>query len=468
MESVINSDSEKNVLLPNKIVPMSEHLFKYLGLVIICLTTLGGYYTFDIPGAFGSKVISEWYHVNEVSYGVLYSVYSFPNIVLVVIGGYLVDSYLGIRLGLLIFAGLVTIGEIIFAISANARSFWLAILGRIIYGVGGETLYIISFSYVSVWFFGRNDFALAFATVNTIGRLAGAVDLNITTKIADHTSIPFSIWFGASLCILSFISCLVMVYLETLRMKKEKPLSDTQEGIKETANQKKFKLSDLKTFPKQFWIIVLLTNCYVIPVFGFITIGTDFFKTQFPHSNASILISIPYYVACAAPLMGALVDRFGRNLYFLLLSSVLVVFAFLFLIFTPITPYISMIFLGISIAAVYSASFTLINPLVPEYCISVCFALNSSLMNGTLSLSIIAINGILQKTNNNYTITFFIFIIFAIIAIICLVILIIMDRKYQLINVHPSIQQQKIKERKEIEEALDRQRNQEQSPLIVN
>ncbi|KYQ99839.1 major facilitator superfamily domain-containing protein 1 [Tieghemostelium lacteum] len=468
-------DTEENTLLvkpkeEEPVIPLSEHLFKYLGLLFMCLVILGAASTFDVPAAFGSKVISEWYHVNEVDYGVLYSVYSFPNLVLVVVGGYLIDSLLGLRLGLLVFTGFIAIGQIIFAISANARTFWLAILGRLIYGVGGETIYIVAFAYVSVWFFGRKDFALAFSTVNTVGRLAGAIDLSVTTDIADHFSLPVTIWIGTFLCLFSFVAGLVLSYLETLRLKKVNPLIDQKEQDKkaEIKQQKKFKISDVKKFPLQFWLILFFINCYVIPVFSFITIGTDFFKTHFPHLNTSALISIPFYLACLAPLLGALVDKFGRNLYFLTVSSVLALVAFIFLMFKPVTPYISVIFLGISMATIYSASFTLINPLVPEYCISVCFALNSALTSGSMALTIIGINSILQKNNNDYTIIFVIYILLILISIVTLVILIIMDRKHQLINVPPEIQKEKIKERKEKEEALDRQREQEQNPLIVN
>ncbi|KYQ99836.1 major facilitator superfamily domain-containing protein 1 [Tieghemostelium lacteum] len=455
--------AENDILVMEPIIPMSEHLFKYFGLIFICMATLGSYFTYDVPGAFGDTAIANWYNVDEVSYGILYSVYSFPNIVMVLIGGYLVDSLLGVRLSIVIFSGLVAVGQVLFALSANLRLFWLAVLGRVVYGLGAETLYIVSFAYVSIWFFGRRDYALAFATANTIGRLAGATDLDITTKIAHKFSLPVAFWFGAILCSISFLSCLVLAYLETIRMKKENP-PNCQEGVYEQQPPKSFKISDLKAFPISFWLLIILSIFFVIPVFGFIAIGTDFLQTHFPESNSSLLISLPYYVACCAPLIGALVDRFGRNLYILVVSSSLIVVAFILLAFTTVTPYVSMVCLGLSIAAVFSASFTLINSLVPEHCISVSFALNSSVINGLIAVSMIIINTILQKTNNNYMIPFIIFIIFSVASILILILMIFIDKKEQVLNVHPSVLQKKIQEKL----ALENQQHQEQRPLLLN
>jgi len=43
-------------------------------------------------------------------WNLLYSIYSFPNIILPIIGGLLVDKYLGKKLGLVLFTTIVALG----------------------------------------------------------------------------------------------------------------------------------------------------------------------------------------------------------------------------------------------------------------------------------------------------------------------------------------------------------------------
>jgi len=69
----------------------------------------------------------------------LYSIYSYPNIILPLFGGFLVDS-IGIRTGVILFSTLICIGQAVFALGCSAGAYWLALLGRFIFGLGGESL----------------------------------------------------------------------------------------------------------------------------------------------------------------------------------------------------------------------------------------------------------------------------------------------------------------------------------------
>lgn len=64
----------------------------------------------------------------------LYSIYSWPNVILCFIGGFLLDSVFGIRLGTVIYMGLTLIGQIVFATGAIIDAFWLMMVGRFIFG----------------------------------------------------------------------------------------------------------------------------------------------------------------------------------------------------------------------------------------------------------------------------------------------------------------------------------------------
>ena len=51
--------------------------------------------------------------VDTTQYQLLYSVYSWPNIILSVFGGFLIDRLLGIRWGAILFATFVCLGQVI-------------------------------------------------------------------------------------------------------------------------------------------------------------------------------------------------------------------------------------------------------------------------------------------------------------------------------------------------------------------
>ena len=91
-----------------------------------------------------------------------YSVYSFPNFILPLFGGLMIDK-MGIGISIIVFSSLLTAGQAVFAVGgfmANEAGFTVAIIGRVLFGLGGESLNVCQSTIVSRWFFGKE---LAFA-----------------------------------------------------------------------------------------------------------------------------------------------------------------------------------------------------------------------------------------------------------------------------------------------------------------
>ena len=72
--------------------------------------------------------------IDITSYTLLYSLYSWPNVVLSVFGGFLLDRVFGVRLGAIIFSILVCAGQLVFALGAYFNSFITMLAGRFIFG----------------------------------------------------------------------------------------------------------------------------------------------------------------------------------------------------------------------------------------------------------------------------------------------------------------------------------------------
>ena len=87
----------------------------------------------------------------------LYAWYSWPNVVLSFVGGFLIDKVFGVRLGASIFSLFLIAGQFVFAAGAFINVHWLCYLGRFIFGIGGESLAVAQNTYTVKWFSGMSS-----------------------------------------------------------------------------------------------------------------------------------------------------------------------------------------------------------------------------------------------------------------------------------------------------------------------
>ena len=71
----------------------------------------GSYFCYDNPAALQDKMKSDL-NLSSSDFMTLYSLYSWPNVILSFLGGFLIDKVLGIRMGAILFSGIVTLGQV--------------------------------------------------------------------------------------------------------------------------------------------------------------------------------------------------------------------------------------------------------------------------------------------------------------------------------------------------------------------
>ena len=69
---------------------------------------MGNYFCVDFPAVLKDQIL-EQFDVDSLKYNLLYTVYSFPNIILPLIGGVLIDK-IGLRKGIMFFPIFLMIG----------------------------------------------------------------------------------------------------------------------------------------------------------------------------------------------------------------------------------------------------------------------------------------------------------------------------------------------------------------------
>lgn len=187
----------------------------------------------------------------------LYSVYSYPNVILPLFGGVLIDK-IGINFSIILFSILLVIGQGVFAISGfvgesnngvGNQAFIIAIVGRVIFGLGGESLNVCQSTIVSRWFIG-NELSLALGINISISRLGSVFNNYSMPPIANAFGLGEALMFGFMLCVMSFICGIVLTRFENHANKV-----DNEDGGLREDEKEEFHWRDIKEFGFSFWLI---------------------------------------------------------------------------------------------------------------------------------------------------------------------------------------------------------------------
>lgn len=147
----------------------------------------------------------------EYIFNLMYSVYSLPNIVLPLIGGVLIFKY-GYRIMLLVFGFSILIGQLIFAIGCSTKSVIIMLIGRTIFGFGGESINTTQFSIILQWF-APNETAFAMGLCLSIAKIGNALNNVISPRIA---TVRFIIFFYLRLQMFARLCGWVLPYVHFL------------------------------------------------------------------------------------------------------------------------------------------------------------------------------------------------------------------------------------------------------------
>ncbi len=97
-----------------------------------------------------------------------------PNIILPFIGGILVMKY-GVRSMYVVFGLFIMLGQMIFAIGCQTSSMNTMLIGRIIFGIGGESLNICQNAMIVKWFY-KSQIALPLGLTISVSRLGSVLN----------------------------------------------------------------------------------------------------------------------------------------------------------------------------------------------------------------------------------------------------------------------------------------------------
>lgn len=364
--------------------------FRFLGLALMCLTGFGSYFCYDNPGALQDNFKSDL-NMSTSRFVLLYSIYSWPNVVLCFIGGFLLDSVFGIRLGTVIYMGLTLIGQIIFAMGAMVNQFPVMMLGRFIFGIGAESLAVAQNSYAVLWFKGK-ELNMVFGLQLSFARVGSTVNFLVMEPIYNYVAqyykgpecIGIVLFLATLTCVGSMICTCILGFMD----KRAERLLRRGEGQETEV----VSLTDVKDFKLIFWLVAFICIAYYVAIFPFIALGKVFFERKYAYepSNANTVNSLVYSIsAIASPILGYVVDRTGKNVSWVFISILSTIVAHGLLAFTYVNPYICMIIMGLSYSMLASSLWPLIALVTPEYQLGTAYGIAQAVQN--LGLAVVSI-----------------------------------------------------------------------------
>ena len=344
---------------------MDESRVKWAVLVLAALTIGGSYYTYDSIAPIADMLRSQR-GFTQSQIGLLNAVFSLPNIPLAIIGGIAIDRIGAARASFLA-ACLCTLGAVLTAIG---DPYMLMVTGRLLFGLGNETLYIALMVLLAQWFHaGGGALAIAlFFSMARVGSYSADTSTSWATRIyAMGWQAP--LWMAAALTAVGVVTALGLWLID-----RRVPHLRGSGGAQET-----FAWADLFGFSRSFWYILWLNVLFASVFFPFrSTFSIQYFQDVKGITLAEAGIANSWVFAAAifaTPVFGLLADRIGHRATLLSIGAALMPLTFLILAFTNWGLWVSTMLMGFSFSVIPAVIWPSSAMLVEKHRVGTAFGL---------------------------------------------------------------------------------------------
>ncbi|MGA8762644.1 MAG: MFS transporter [Candidatus Sulfotelmatobacter sp.] len=295
--------------------PEPSRAFRWLVLIFVSLTMFGNYYVYDCIAPIADLLVKQL-GFSDSNIGLLQAIYSIPNVFMVLIGGYVVDR-IGTRKALLIFGTLCFFGSVVTVLAGRLP---VMATGRLVFGLGAESLIVAVTTAVAKWFRGK-ELSFAFG-INLMISRAGSLLAQQSPSWAGfaynywRNPLLISVGFGA-LCV---VGAVIYWALEVYAEKRY------QVGPAGATDKVVFK--DIKAFGLSYWYIVLLCITFYSAIFPFETFAYKFFMDAHHvtrEAGGDLVGMLTLFTMFGTPTFGLFVDKLGRRALLMMLGSLLLI-----------------------------------------------------------------------------------------------------------------------------------------------
>jgi len=367
--------------------PLAVQALMYVGLALVMM---GNYYGYDSVAPIAEQLSREL-HFSDTQIGTLNAIYSLPNIFLVVVGGVLVDRFTARRMVL----GTTALCLIGATVTALGERFPMMATGRLLFGIGSETLVVATTVALAQWFAGRY-FALLFAANLSLARLGSYLadrSPSFAHGLYDRGWQP-PLWLAVGFAGASFAGALIYYWLD----RREAPRGT----LALPPPPERFDWSHLLTFRREYWLLVAVCVTFYSVIFPFRSTFAIKYLQQAQGLTLDAASTLNSYVFLAAvfatPVFGLILDRIGRNSSLLAQGALLLPLSFLVLATLPGSAGLSTALLGVSFSFLPAVLWPTVVRYSPPEHLGTAYGLMTTLQNaGLFGANIIA--GYLNDTS---------------------------------------------------------------------
>ncbi len=351
---------------------------RWLVLLFSSLVMFGNYYVYDSIAPLADILRTEL-GFSSTQVGTLNAIYSAPNIVMVLIGGVLVDRF-GARNATLAFTVICFAGAILPAMSGT---FAVMALGRLLFGLGAESMIVAVTAALGHWFKGK-QLGFAFGLNLSIAR-AGSYVADISPSWA--SAAYASGWRAPLLVAVGFAAVSLVAAAVYWVIDRA---AERNYALGHALKSDRIVRSDLWRFDRSYWYIVGLCVTFYSVIFPFrSTFAIEYFQNAkglsleaAGHMNGYVFLAAIF----ATPLFGFVVDRVGRRSAAMFIGSLLLLAVFPTLLYTSWELWVSTVMIGIAFSLVPAVLWPSIPYLVEEKRLGTALGLMTLLQNVGLTV----------------------------------------------------------------------------------
>ncbi len=331
-----------------------ETTLRWLVFLLVALAFFGDLYVYDSIGPV-ADLLQRQRHFSDVQIGTLNAIYSLPNVFLIVVGGLLIDRYGPARI-MVVTCAVCLLGAALTALSATFQGM---AGGRLLFGIGAETLNLSVLAAIARYF-ARGNLAFPMALCIAAGRLGSfSADMSprwLAASYAGGWQPPLMIAMYISAA--SLLAAIAFAWLDQARGEEEAAAVRAPRG--------KF---SLVRFPRAFWFLLILTFLWYADILAF---RSTYAIKYFQHTHgldlaaAGAMNSYVFLAALfASPLFGWLCGRTKRYAPWLTFGALLLPCSLAIMAWTPLSLWIGTVLIGVSYSLVPAVLWPFCRALVP-------------------------------------------------------------------------------------------------------
>lgn len=351
--------------------PQPSKFYRWVVLIFVSLAMFGNYYFYDCLSPL-ADLLSKQLGFTDSNIGLLQGIYSFPNIFTVVIGGLIIDR-IGVKKATMIFGVLCFVGSIINVLSPQL---WVMATGRLIFGMGAESLIVAVTTLLAKWFRGK-ELSFAFGVNLTIARLGSFAALNSPTWAkAAYVNWRYPFLIGVGVCSLCVVGAVAYWALENY--------AESHYDLGAAGKPDKIVWKDIFNFGQSYWYIVGLCILFYSGIFPFQTFAVKFFMEAHGTTRefgGFLSSTLTLFAMIATPLFGLMVDKIGKRALFMMFGSLLLIPVYLIMAYTQVNLYVPMAMMGIAFSLIPAVMWPSVAYIVDEAKLGTAYGVMTMIQN---------------------------------------------------------------------------------------